>query len=204
MDYTTALDALVKWAERTDSVRGVLVTGSAAAGDVHPLSDRDIEIYAHHVESLLEDESWWNGLGEVLVAERLANGVGPPTRLIYYAGGKLDFTLIPAGELATAVHTRPFQVLVDKDACAPQSPSSVEIPNPPGTDDVDEAIQWGYAAALMCAKAVVRDELWSAKLRDNDLKDELLRMIEWDHRWRYGASIDTRYLATRDEHLDGC
>jgi aminoglycoside 6-adenylyltransferase len=64
MDYTTALDALVEWAERTDSVRGVLVTGSAAAGDVHPLSDRDIEIYAHDVESLLEDESWWNGLGE--------------------------------------------------------------------------------------------------------------------------------------------
>ncbi|MCV7153988.1 aminoglycoside 6-adenylyltransferase [Mycobacterium pyrenivorans] len=63
MDYTTALDALVRWAEWTDSVRGVLVTGSAAVGDVHPLSDRDIEIYTHDVESLLEDESWWNGLG---------------------------------------------------------------------------------------------------------------------------------------------
>ncbi|WP_425005022.1 aminoglycoside 6-adenylyltransferase [Mycolicibacterium sp. S3B2] len=197
MDYNAVLDALSKWAQRTDNVRAVLVTGSAAAGDVHPLSDRDIEIYAHNVESLLEDESWWNGFGEVLVVERLANDPGPPTRLIYYAGGKLDFTLIPAGDLATAVHTRPFQVLVDKDACAPPSPSTVETPNPPKPDEVDQAINWGYAAALMCAKAVVRDELWSAKLRDNDLKDELLRMIEWDHRLRYGASIDTRYLATR-------
>jgi predicted nucleotidyltransferase len=44
MDYIAALDALGEWAERTDSVRGVLVTGSAAAGDVHPLSDRDVEI----------------------------------------------------------------------------------------------------------------------------------------------------------------
>jgi|KBSSwiStaDraftv2_1062776.scaffolds.fasta_scaffold111916_1 aminoglycoside 6-adenylyltransferase len=197
MDYIAALEALGKWAERTDSVRGVLVTGSAAAGDVHPLSDRDIEIYTHDVESLLEDESWWNGLGEVLVVERLANGLGPPTRLIYYVGGKLDFTLIPASDLATAVHTRPFQVLVDKDACAPPSPSTVKTPNLPGPDEVDKVINWGYAAALMCAKAIVRDELWSAKLRDNDLKGELLRMIELDHQLRYGPSIDTRYLATR-------
>lgn len=191
MDYTAALDALGRWAQRTDSVRALLVTGSAAAGDVHPLSDRDIEIYTHDIEGLLDDESWWNGLGEVLVVERLANDLHP-TRLIYYAGGKLDFTLIPAGDLATAVHTRPFLVLVDKDAHGPQSPSTAEPPNLPGPDEVDQAIHWGYAAALMCAKAVVRDELWSAKVRDNDLKGELLRMIEWDHRLRYGASIDTR------------
>ncbi|MFB1298522.1 aminoglycoside 6-adenylyltransferase [Mycobacterium sp. pW049] len=197
MDYIAALDALGEWAERTDSVRGVLVTGSAAAGDVHPLSDRDIEIYTHDVEGLLKDESWWNGLGEVLVVERLANGLGPPTRLIYYAGGKLDFTLIPARDLATTVHTRPFQVLIDKDACAPQSPSTAQTPQLPEPDEVDEATHWGYAAALMCAKAIVRDELWSAKLRDHDLKGELLRMIEWDHQLRYGPSIDTRYLGTR-------
>ncbi len=34
-------------------------------------------------------------------------------------------------------------------------------------------------------------------MRDNDLKGELLRVIEWDHRLRYGASVDTRYLGTR-------
>lgn len=49
----------------------------------------------------------------------------------------------------------------------------------------------------MCAKAVVGEDLWSAKVRDNDLKSELLPMIEWDHRLRHGASIDTRYLGTR-------
>ncbi len=151
VDYNAALDALRKWAEQTDSVRGVLVTGSAAAGDVHPLSDRDIEIYTHDVEGLLDDESWWNGLGEVLVVERLGNDLDHPTRLIYYVGGKLDFTLIPAGDLATAVHPRPFEVLVDKDADAPPSRSSVETPNLPEQDEVDEAINWGYAAALMCA-----------------------------------------------------
>jgi aminoglycoside 6-adenylyltransferase len=46
-------------------------------------------------------------------------------------------------------------------------------------------------------RAIVRDETWSAKLRDQDLKAELLRMIEWDRRARYGGDFDTRYLGTR-------
>jgi hypothetical protein len=29
----------------------------------------------------------------------------------------------------------------------------------------------------MCAKAVVREELWSAKFRDNNLKDQLLALL---------------------------
>lgn len=199
MDYVDVLDRLVKWAEETGCVRAVLLTGSAAAGDAHPLSDRDIEIYTHDVENLLDDDSWWNTLGEVFVVERLENDLGHPTRLIYYAGGKLDFTLIPADDLPTAAHTRPFHVIVDKDHRAPTiTPFKITPPSTlPDQKAFNEALHWGYAAALMCAKAVVRDELWSAKVRDHDLKTELLRMIEWDHQVRYGATIDTRYLGTR-------
>jgi aminoglycoside 6-adenylyltransferase len=43
----------------------------------------------------------------------------------------------------------------------------------------------------MCAKCVARDEPWQAKFRDWDLKRELMRMIEWDHKARYGWSYDT-------------
>lgn len=47
---------------------------------------------------------------------------GYPTRLIYYKGGKLDFTLIPAEDLATVEHDRPFRVLLDKDGALPIPP----------------------------------------------------------------------------------
>jgi aminoglycoside 6-adenylyltransferase len=50
-----------------------------------------------------------------------------------------------------------------------------------------------FAAALMCAKAIVRGELWPATIRDRDLKQELLTMIEWDHKTRYGWDYDTWY-----------
>lgn len=58
-------------------------------------------------------------------------------------------------------------------------------------------MHWAYAAALMSAKALVRGELWRAKFRDNDLKEHLLTMIEWEHWAHYGNQYDPRYLATR-------
>jgi aminoglycoside 6-adenylyltransferase len=54
-------------------------------------------------------------------------------------------------------------------------------------------INWFYAAALMCAKCIVRDEPWMAKMRDWDLKTQLLQMIEWDHKARHGWDYDTWY-----------
>ncbi|UNX56136.1 aminoglycoside 6-adenylyltransferase [Georgenia sp. TF02-10] len=200
MDYSCALEALIRWAQGHTDVRALVLTGSAAAEAAHPLSDRDIEVFTTDVEALLRDESWWSDLGEVLVVERLEDGGGNPTRLIYYAGGKLDFTLLPAPRLTGRVYARPFRVLLDKDgaaATASLSTSSREPPSPPSAAEFEESINWAWAAALMQAKAIVRDEPWSAKLRDQDLKAELLRMIEWDHHAQHGAGLDTRYLGTR-------
>ena len=158
------------------------MTGSASAHETHLLSDRDIEVFARDVEPLLAVESWWSTLGRVLVVERTENDNGQPTRLIYFTGGKLDFTLIAADELTAATYERPFTVLLDKDdqarslRCVPPQRSL------PDADSFHTCVNEAYAAALMCAKAVVRDELWPAKIRDEDLKWNLLQMIEWDHR----------------------
>ncbi|WP_016701287.1 aminoglycoside 6-adenylyltransferase [Actinoalloteichus spitiensis] len=197
MDYRRALEALVGWASTRDDVRALVLTGSAAAEGAHPLSDRDIEVFTTDTTALLRDESWWNDLGEVLVVERLEDGAGNPTRLVYYAGGKIDFTLLPARRLPGRVHARPFQVLLDKDGTATTARLFAPDPAPPSPEEFDESVNWAWAAALMQAKAIVRDEPWSAKLRDQDLKAELLRMIEWDHRARHGTAVDTRYLGTR-------
>lgn len=196
MDYQRVLASLKRWAEANQNVRAVVMTGSGAAGDAHPLSDRDIEIYTHDIDALLVDESWWSNLGDVLVVERLENGDGRPTRLAYYAGGKLDFTLIPADQLGGKTYRRPYQVLLDKDGQAGTLQLSRPRWDTPSQSEFVTSINWAYAAALMCAKACVRDELWAAKFRDQDLKGQLLQ-IEWDHRARYGADYDTRYLGTR-------
>lgn len=39
------------------------------------------------------------GLGDALAVERLENGDDKSTRLIYYLGGKLDFTLVSVDDV---------------------------------------------------------------------------------------------------------
>ncbi len=203
MDYEHTLAGLLKWAHDNDDVRALVLTGSGGSRTAHPLSDRDINLYTTNVEGLVSDESWWERLGEVLVVERLENPDGDPTRLVYYAGGKLDFTLIAADRLKAAPYDRPYEVLLDKDGHGRSIRDAMGTSAPPTQNEFDEAANWGYAAALMLAKALVREELWAAKFRDNDLKVELLRIIEWDHQARYGHDYDTRYLGTRmNEWMD--
>lgn len=177
-------------------MRTVVLTGSAAAQSQHPLSDRDLELHVRETLPLEESDGWWSELGDVLAVERLKNGKGQPTRLIYYAGGKLDFTLISVDE-ERGQYDRPFSILLDKDGLAEGFELVERAPELPTQDLFDECTNWAAAAVLMAAKAIVRDEPWTVMTRDMDFKVELLRMIEWDHNLRYGSERDVRYLGTR-------
>ncbi|MEA9984675.1 aminoglycoside 6-adenylyltransferase [Subtercola sp. RTI3] len=196
MDYDNAIEQLVEWALKNAVVRGVILTGSGSTGETHPLSDRDAEIYTTDPASLLSDDSWWARLGEVLVVERLDMPGWYPSRLVYYVGGKLDLTVIPAAAISEVPRQRPFTVLLDKDNAAAHPEPDEVIGLHPSESDFDERLNWAYAAALMCAKAIARDEPWSSKIRDRDLKHSLLVMIEWDHRARYGLEFDVRFLGS--------
>ncbi|VDS08534.1 Aminoglycoside 6-adenylyltransferase [Paracoccus haematequi] len=212
MDYDSVLRDIINWARSDRNIRCVVLTGSAAAASDHPLSDRDIEIHLRDPKALERDDYWWNALGTVLAVEKLEDADGQPTRLIYYSGGKLDFTLVDV-TVASGVYDRPFRVLLDKDGAAQKFRRSKPPAALPDQETYDECVNWASAAALMTAKAIVRNEPWSVKIRDSDLKSELLRMIEWDHLLRYGGSRDVRYLGTRmrqwmdtetQKRLEGC
>lgn len=196
MNYSKILDDLIIWAKNSDNVRCVVLTGSAVTGNQHPLSDRDIELYVRNTESLEQDDSWWEKLGTILAVEKLENENDQPTRLIYYSGGKLDFTLIDVAEKHNN-YDRPFKVLLDKDEISSSFIQSALILQNPDQEIFNECVNWANAAALMLAKAIVRNEPWSVKIRDADLKAELLRVIEWDHIIRYESTKDVRYLGTR-------
>ncbi|TFD22747.1 aminoglycoside 6-adenylyltransferase [Cryobacterium lyxosi] len=197
MEYDNAIDTLIAWAQNSENVRAMVMTGSAAAHETHPLSDRDIEIYATDPTPLLADDSWWDQLGEVLVVERLATPGWHPARLVYYIGGKLDLTVIRADALPMTRHERPFTFLVDKDSLSGSLHVAAVRSSLPDEAAFQERLNWGYAAALMCAKAIVRDEPWSNKIRDRDLKASLLTLIEWDHCVRHGLDYDVRFLGSR-------
>lgn len=199
MDYDSVLRSLTAWAEGDENIRCVILTGSAASGAAHPLSDRDLELHVRDTSLLEDDDWWWATLDKVIAVERLENDRGQPTRLVYYVGGKLDFTLVDIDD-ERGSYDRPFEVLLDKDGDAARFQAVTPYLDPLTQNAFDECMNWGYAAAIMVAKAIVRDEPWSVKIRDNDLKNELLRLIEWDHRARLGDMHDVRYLGTRMRH----
>jgi aminoglycoside 6-adenylyltransferase len=196
MDHQGVLGTIIEWAEADDNIRAVVLTGSMARGVEHTdeWSDLDVELYAEDQARLLDDDSWYATFGKVLAVEALPNPGEHPTRLLYLVDGKIDFTVAPATSLATTGYVRPFRVLIDKDEKAVDLAVAVPLPARwPTPAELVECMNFFFAAALMCAKAIVRGELWAATIRDRDLKDQLLTMIEWDHKARYGWDYDTWY-----------
>lgn len=195
MDQQATIDQIMAWAREDERIRAVVVTGSWARGAADSLSDLDIELYVTDPFPLLESDSWYRQFGEVLVIEALENEGWNPTRLIYYAGGKIDFTILSISLLHEAVaYDRPFRVLIDKDGAN----AFRAVPLPPALQPAPaeflECINWFYAAMIMWAKYVARGDLWAAKLRDWESKGQLLRMLEWDQQARKGREYDTWYL----------
>ena len=201
MDQGQVLDDVGRWASADENIRLVVLTGSLARGDdgADHLSDLDVELYVLDPAPLLDHREWYQRFGQVLVVEELEDPDWHPTRLIYYVDGKIDFMIADVKAARRSIgYTRPYRVLIDKDGLSEHlHTASDPAARPPTRADFETCTNWFYAAALMCAKCIVRDEPWMAKVRDWDVKTQLLQMIEWDHKLRYGWDYDTWHLGGR-------
>jgi aminoglycoside 6-adenylyltransferase len=197
MNQDSVLGQVLDWARGETNVRAMVLTGSVARDRSDEQSDLDIELYVHDPSSLLDHDEWYTQFGEVLVVEELENPGWHPTRLVYYADGKIDFMVASADVLLEGVtHEHPFQVLLDKDDAAERIRLAPTHGEPPTSADYTRCVNWFYAAVITWAKYLARSEPWAAKSRDWDSKGELLTMIEWDHKARYGWDDDTQFGGT--------
>lgn len=196
MDHAQVLDDVVAWARDDDNIRLVVLTGSVARGEgVDELSDLDVELYVRDPDELLANRSWYRRFGDVLAVEELENPGWNPTRLVYYVDGKIDFMIGGLTVLDASVsYDRAYRVLLDKDGVSDRLGADTTLARPPTDEEFRRCVHWFTAAALMEAKAIVRDEPWMAKIRDAEVKETLLQMIEWDHHARYGWSFDTWHV----------
>jgi aminoglycoside 6-adenylyltransferase len=195
MDHLVMVDRVVQWAETDENIREVVLTGSVARGDHDLLSDLDIELYAREPSELLDRRDWYDAFGDLLAVEELPNPEWIPTRLLYLVDGKIDFAIGDLRSFGAVPYVRRFRVLVDKDNRRDEliQAGDASSPTAPTETQYTQCLNWFSAAALMEAKMIVRLEPWLAKLRDQDLKAQLLRMIEWDHRCRHGWDTDVWY-----------
>lgn len=200
---------LIDWGQRRAAVRAMLLTSTRAVphAAVDVFSDYDVILILDNIRPFVEDRSWADDFGEVLVAfwdpihPDPDFGVDQGGNVIQYADGlKIDFTLWPVEIVQRIVHapTLPaeldagYRVLLDKDGItAVMSPPTYTayIPTPPSQETYQLVINDFLTDAPYVAKCLWRGELLPAKwCLDYDMKHVYLRqMLEWragiEHNW---------------------
>jgi aminoglycoside 6-adenylyltransferase len=210
------LRRLVRWADRKDPIRAVLLTSTRARphAPVDALSDYDAVLVVEEILPFFEDRSWLGDFGEVLVAywdgiERDPDhGVGQTANVVQYVDGlKIDFRLWPV-DLLQRIAVAPklpdelgagYAVLQDKDSLAAGLRPPTHKAYVPDAPDEEAFLTWVndfFSDAPYVAKCLLRDELFPAKWNlDYDMKHVYLRrMLEWRMECDRGWSEPTDWL----------
>jgi aminoglycoside 6-adenylyltransferase len=190
---------LMRWAERQETVRAMLLTSTRTRPDAHVdlFSDYDVILAVTDIRPFFEDRAWLEDFGRVLVLYRdpiqLEYGVERFAYITQYEDGlKIDFTLWPVEMLPQVVNAPVlpdyldvgYAVLLDKDgrAAGLRPPThSAHIPSPPTRAEFENRIEEFFHEATYVAKHLWRGDLMAAKYNlDQAMKMNNLRlMLEW-------------------------
>lgn len=174
-------------------------TRAAPGAPVDRLSDYDVILVVDAFHAFVDDRSWVDDFGRVLVAywdpvyREPVFGLEECGNVIQYADGlKIDFTLWPTALFQRIVDAPAlpdeldagYRVLLDKDGRAAhlQAPTfQAYVPPRPTEDAYQLAVNDFLTDAPYVAKCLWRDELLPAKWAlDHDMKQLFLRqMLEW-------------------------
>lgn len=199
-----------EWGQAQPEVRAIVVVGSQARRDrpADQYSDLDLILYADEPQALTAQPDWLKAFGVIWLAALDYTGAGEVEWLVLYQGGlKADFVLAQAEgkSLVEMLRRSPHQgvlsrgvrVLVDKTTDAGLSalppPASGALPLPDAAAFRTLADRFCIQAAR-AVKLVRRGDLWRAKFAvDCEMKETLLRMLEWHARLVHNPQGDTWY-----------
>ena len=184
---------LLSFGRDSSNVQALVMTGSRARRDdsVDQWSDYDIELICNDPRALETDDAWIHELGEVWVYLCLRQDRGYATRLVFYEGGvKIDFTLADrqrisqmASEGLDALFQRGYDVLLDKHSITRDLPTATGRPprrSRPAEADFVAAVEEFWFEAAHIPKYLARREPWVVKFRDWTMKEQLLKLLEWN------------------------
>ncbi len=205
MFYEDIESKFISWAQTVEDIRAAFIVGSRARND-HPAdewSDMDIILFTSKQNYYLSNNEWLNYFGDICTSFATQTNGGDLECLTLFEGGwQVDFVIQTIDDLNHLVKNkvipdnfyRGVKVLVDKDHIAhnimPQS-SMTPQGNPLSEDRFLQTINMFWFIALYIAKQILRNELWVVKVRDGNLKELLLQMIEWHEKTVNGAEYDT-------------
>lgn len=191
--YQALMERFVCWAAGDDDIRAVVQVGSRTRTD-HPAdewSDVDLIIVADSPDRHLADTTRFLQIAPLWLSVLSRTAGNDPERLALFEGGyAMDFVYLPTELLRRAadagivpdVFQRGCRVLLDKDQLAARLvPKHFEAPKRtlPNQEEFAAACETFWYIAVYVAKQIRRGDPWLVKVRDMNLKDILLRMIEW-------------------------
>lgn len=195
----------IEFAEIRDDILAAFIIGSRARID-HPAdqwSDMDIVFYTTNPDYYLQRQEWLEKIGDVACSFVFQTAGGDPERLnLFPEGRQVDFVIHSAETLRNLVATntvpgnfhRGVRVIVDKENVSRKiMPSHFGPPEglPVSETAYLQVVNMFWFVSLYISKQLLRGELWTAKMRDYDLKGLLLQMIEWYEKALFGAEYDT-------------
>jgi aminoglycoside 6-adenylyltransferase len=191
------LQAIVNWVNGNENIRAALLTSTRARPDASPdrWSDYDVILVVRQAEPLLDDRSWIEHFGDVVVAywdplETLDSGFLGSGNVVQYGGElKIDFTFWPMEHLASMTEPDPeldagYRVLVDKDqvtsALPPASYRSYRL-MPPDAERFASVVNDFYVGVPYVVKCLLRDDPLPGRwVLDYDMRFVYLQpMLEW-------------------------
>jgi aminoglycoside 6-adenylyltransferase len=192
---------IVQWAEAREDIRVALLTSTRAIpqAPVDALSDYDVILIVRDIQPFVEDKTWINDFGDVLVVywdpvhPDPVFGINIISNVTEYGDRlKIDFTVwtvslfkkILAAPALPAELDAGYRVLLDKDDLTSTmlSPTGqAYIPKPPTLTAYLTMINDFFSDVPYVAKCLWRDELLPAKWAlDFDMKHIYLRpFLEW-------------------------
>lgn len=203
--YEEVESSFITWAQHVEDIRAAFVVGSRARID-HPAdewSDLDIEFFTSNQNYYLKNSEWLKNIGSVWTSFVYQTAGGDPERLTLFDGGwQVDFVIHSTDNLKQIVKTktvpngfyRGVKVIIDKDNVS-ENILPKQFAMPQGIAITEnmfmQVVNMFWFIALNIAKQILRNELWSSKVRDTNLKELLLQVIEWHEKVANGNEYDT-------------
>ncbi len=205
MFYEKMEEKFVSWAQTVEDIRAAFIVGSRARTD-HPAdewSDMDIIIFSTKPNFYLSNKEWLNNMGELWTSFVSQTAGGDFECLTLFEGGwQVDFVIDSVDNLKQMVESktipdnfhRGVRVIIDKDRVSQHiMPKYCKAPKSLTLSE-DLFLQYAnmfWFIALYMAKQILRNDLWVVKVRDGNLKEILLQMIEWHEKMKNGSEYDT-------------
>jgi aminoglycoside 6-adenylyltransferase len=206
---TEVLLQLKNWGERWDNIRAILLTSSRADPKRTPdiLSDYDIDIYVRDLAVILQNDSWLESFGSIMVcwpSRPISEKSGWVTQLVLFDDGvRIDFQFTDNKQVEFENLENGYKVIIDKDnftknlSALTHSYSIIEQPTKEVFDSRLNAFWWDI---IYVAKALYRGELNYAKyMLEGTIRFEKLQpLITWyigiSHDWSVNVGAYGRWF----------